>query len=266
MERLLVLELTSAGCAVEARLNGVPVASLGAGGGATSLAVHEYTLAGRNHLAIVVAPQPAGMVAPSQPKVAVGTTWARARLVLVRQGRSPADPTARTLGMVEWAIAEGRSYDTPSTHAKDVDLPVTFPRWRFLDAPPVTLNAGVQRTVLEFLQQIAVELARGNPDPLIAASSLRFDELALAYQTDAALLIERFRAHVQRLYAAASLKLPPPVAEALVLRPLLDGRLVECLSPTGAPVLATQNDAPELGDHAWPVRVGMVEGSIYVLR
>lgn len=266
MERLLVLELSSAGCAVEAQLNGMPVASLGAQGGATSLAVHEYTLAGRNRLAIVVGPPPPGVIAPSQPKVAVGATWARARLVLVHQGQSVSDAKSRLLGAVEWAIGEGRSYDTPSTHDKDIELPVTFPRWRFLDAPPFALNAAAQRLVLEFLQQVAVELARGNADALIAASRLRFDELAVAYQTDAAMLVERVRAQVQRLYAAASLKLPPPVAEALVLRPLLDGRLVECLSPTGAPVLTTQNEALELGEHAWPVRIGVVEGRIYVLR
>ena len=266
MERLLMLELSSAGCAVEAQLNGMPVASLGPQGGVTSLAVHEYTLAGRNRLAVVVAPSPVGMVVPSQPKVAVGTTWARARLLLVRQGHSPADESARVLGAVEWAVAEGRSYDTPSTHAKDVELPVTFPRWRFLDAPPIAINAALQRMVLEFLQQVAVELARGNPEPLIVASKLRFDELAIAYQTEPAQLVERLRAHVQRLYAAASLKLPPPDADALVLRPLVDGRLVECVSPAGTPVLATQNEAPALGDRSWPVRIGVVEGRIYVLR
>ena len=176
------------------------------------------------------------------------------------------DPGRRALGAREWAIAEGKSYDAPSTHGKEIELPVSFPRWRFLDAPPIAVNAGVQRTVLEYLQEVAVELARGNPEPLLAASKLRFDELAIAYQSDAGALAQRVRDHVQRLYAAAALKLPPPVADALVLRPLLDGRLLECLAPTGGPVLVTRNESVELGDHAWPVRLAMVEGKIYVLR
>jgi hypothetical protein len=266
MERLLMLELASGGCAAEAQLNGMPVASLGSAGGSVGLAVHEYTLAGRNQLSLVIAPSPPGTTVPSQPRVAIGATWARARLVLVSQGQSPVDPGARVLGVVEWGAAEGRSYDAPSTHGREVELPVSFPRWRWLDAPVIAVDATLQRQVLEFVQQLAVELGRGNPEPLIAAAKLRFDELALAYQTDAAAAVQRVREHVQRLYAAKALKIHPPVAADLVLRPVLEGRLVECLAATGGPVLRTQNEAPELGEHAWPLRLAVVEGRIYVLR
>jgi hypothetical protein len=266
MDRLLMLELASGGCAVEVHLNGMPLAALGPGGGSTSLAVHEYTLAGRNELTLMVGPAAPGVVAPSQPRVAIGPTWARARLVLVRHGQSPADPEARVLGVSEWATPEGRSYDAPSAHKREIDLPVSFPRWRWLDAPLIDLNVAVRRAILEFLQQLAVELGRGNPEPLIAASKLRFDELAIAYQDDSGLAVQRFRDQVQGLYAAKALKVLPPVAAELVLRPLVDGRLVECLTPTGGPALRTSNEAPELGDQAWPIRLAMVEGRIYVLR
>ena len=93
MERLLMLELAAGGCAVEAQLNGMPVAALGPAGGSTSLAVHEYTLAGHNELSLVVGPGVAGATGPSQPRVAIGPTWARARLVLVAPG-----PVARRPG------------------------------------------------------------------------------------------------------------------------------------------------------------------------
>ena len=266
MERLLLLELAAGGCSVEAILNGMPVAALGPAGGSRSLAVHEYTLAGRNQLSLVISPAPGGATPTSQPRVAIGPTWARARLVLVGQGTSPADPGARGLGVVEWATPEGKAYDAPSTHSRDVDLPVNFPRWRWLDAPPIAIQPAVQRTVLEFVQQLAVELGRGNPEPFLAASKLRFDELALAYQIDAAAAVQHFRDHLQRLYAAKALKITPPDAADLVLRPLLDGRLIECVTPSGLPVLRTQNDPPEVGDHAWPMRLAMVDGRIYVLR
>lgn len=264
MERLLMIELSAGGCAVEAHLNDMPVAALGPGGGSTSLAVHEYTLAGKNQLGIVVAPPPPGSSVPSQPRIAIGPTWARARLILVRRGQSPADPEARALGVVEWAAVEGESYDAPSTHSKDVELPVTFPRWRWLDAPMFDAGAAVQRKVLEFVQELGVELGRGNAEPLIAAAKLRFDELALAYQTDAADAVQRFRDQLQRLYAAKALKIMPPVAAELVLRPVASGRLVDCLASTGGPVLRTQNEAPS--EHAWPLRLAMVDGRIYVLR
>ena len=233
MDRLLMLELAAGGCAVEAQLNGMPVAALGPAGGSVSMAVHEYTLAGRNQLSLVIAPPPPGTSVPSQPRVAIGPTWARARLLLVGQGQSPVDPGARVLGVVEWAAAEGKAYEAPSTHHRDVELPVSFPRWRWLDAPAIGVAPAVQRQVLEFIQQLGVELGRGNPEPLIASAKLRFDELALAYQSDANAAMQRFREHLQRLYAAKALKIVPPVAAELVLRPLVDGRLVECLAPTG---------------------------------
>lgn len=261
-----MLEVAAGGCTVEVSLNGMPLVTLGAAGGTKSMAVHEYTLAGRNRLSIVVSPAPPGTSGPSQPRVAIGPTWAKARLVLVGQGSSPADPGARELGVVEWATTEGRSYDAPSSFHRDVELPVTFPRWRWLDAPPIVLSAAVQRSMLEFLQQLAIELGRGNPEPLIVASKLRFDELALAYQSEPSVLQQRFRDHLQRLYAAKALKITPPVAAELVLRPLLEGRLVDCLTAAGTPVLRTQNEPAELGNHAWPIRMAMVEGRIYVLR
>ena len=265
MERLLVLDLECAGCAVEAVLNGMPVAALGVAGGHTCLAVHEFTLAGRNQLSLVIGSAVPGQTVASQPRVAIGPTWARARLLLIRQGQSPADANARVLGAVEWATAEGRTYESPSTHGREVDLPVNFPRWRWFDAPPIVQSAAVQRQVLEFLQQLAIELSNGNPEPLLAAAKLRFDEVALAYQRTAAEGIQRFRDHLQQLYAAKALKIVPPAAEEVVLRPIVDGRLVECLTPLGSPVLRTQNEGPA-GDHAWPIRLAMVEGKIYVLR
>lgn len=266
MERLMVLQLEAGGCPVEVLLNGMPVAALGPAGGRAVLAVHEYTLAGKNQLGLVIFPPPPGPQMPAQPRVAIGPTWARARLLLLRQGQAASDPAVRVLATAEWAVEEGKSYEAPSTQSIDVDLPVAFPRWRWLDAPPVNLTAPVQRQILEFVQQQAIELARGNPEPMLAVAKLRFDELALAYQHTAAQGTQRFRDHLQRLYADKALKIVPPAAEELMLRPIVGGRLIECLSPLGGPVLRTQNDGAVLANHAWPVRLAMVEGKIYVLR
>ena len=124
----------------------------------------------------------------------------------------------------------------------------------------------MQRQVLEFLQELAIELGQGNPEPMLAAAKLRFEELALAYQRNVADVMQRFRDHLQGLYAAKALKVVPPAAEDVVLRPIVEGRLVECLTPAGGPALRTRNEAPGIGDHAWPVRLALVDARIYVLR
>ncbi len=261
-----MLQLESGGCAAEAHLNHMPIAAVGASGGRQCIAVHEYTLTGRNHLALVCGPGVPGRPVTPQPRVATGPTWARARLVLAKQGHSATDSSTRVLAEVEWAATEGKSYEAPTTVQREVELPVKFPRWRWLDAPQVTITPAVQRQILEFVQQLAVELGHGSPDALLAACKLRFDELALAYQREPAAAVQAFRDHLQALYAAKALKIVPPVAEELVLRPLVEGRLIECLNPLGGPVLRTQNEDPALGNQAWPIRLAMVEGRIYVLR
>lgn len=266
MERLMLLHTESGGCPVEVLLNGMPLVALPVAGGSACLPVHEYTLAGRNRLAITVFPGPPGAAQPPQPRVAVGATWARARLLLVRQGHGVADPDARVLASVEWAAAEGKGFDAPLRQEREVELPVSFPRWRWLDAPPIELTAAVQRLALEFVQLQAIELARGNPEPFLTAARLRFEELALAYQTSAADAMQRFRAQLQQRFEAKALKVVPPNAEDLLLRPVVDGRLIECLAPLGGPVLRTQNEAAAAGNQAWPLRLAIVEGRIYVLR
>lgn len=266
MDRLMVLCLEAAGCPVEVQLNGLPVASLGPKGGRASLAVHEYVLAGRNQITLSIWPAPPNVALQPAPRVAIGPTWARARLLLLRQGQGVGDPNARVLASAEWAAEEGKSYEAPGQHTTEVELPVAFPRWRWLDAPPIAVNPAVQRQILEFVQLQAIELMHGNPEAMLGVAKLRFDELALAYQETAAQVTQRFRDHLQSLYEAKALKIVPPAAEQLVLRPIVGGRLIECVSPLGGPVLRTQNDDPALPEHAWPVRLAMVEAKIYVLR
>lgn len=274
MERLLLLRIEAAGCQVEAVLNGVPVASIDAratpGTHVACVPVHEYTLAGGNRLGLVVQPHPINLPAqqpppPPTPQVADGQTWARLRLLLPRQGQPASENSARTLGQLDWAPAEHDIFDTPLLLGQTVELPVTFPRWRWLDAPVPDPTPALKAQTLAFLQRLAIDLMRGDPESLIAAARLRFEELGQAYQRDPAVDVARLRAHVQQLSAAKALRIVPPTLESLVLRPVADGRLLDCLGPDGRPVLRTV--PTESGTHhAWPVKLAVVDGQFYVLR
>ncbi|MFN0184891.1 MAG: hypothetical protein ACKVQR_13845 [Aquabacterium sp.] len=266
MERLLTLHLTSEGCAAEALLNGIPVASTSRAGGECLLPVHEFTLTGANRLDLTAACVTPGQESLPQPCTAVKPTWARLRLLLVRQGRSPMDDNARQLAEISWAAPRDKSFEAPVTLTSEVELPINFPRWKWLDAPPISFNPGTRRLVVEFLQQMALDLSLGRPDGLIAAAKLRFDELALAYQMTPAQAVQRFRDHLQARFEAKALNVLPPAADEVVLRPILDGHMIEALSPAGTPVLRTQNTPPPHGECTWPMRLAVVEGRIYVLR
>ena len=272
MDRLMCLQVQSSGEPVEVHVNGVPVLSLPAGGGSRAVTVHEFLQNGSNRLSLVIAPLPVAQVvvapdAPAQPRLAARAAQARARLVLLRQGKSLADEAVRVLAEVSWAVEDGESFQAPTVRHEELQLPVAFPRWRWLDAPPLTPSAPERQQLLAALQRLAFDLARGHADSLVAACRLKLEELDLAYQRPAGHGAAALRALVQQRWEAGALaSLAPPTAETLLLRRVADGRLLDALNPLGAPALGTANDDAGPGNVAWPLRLTLIEGKVYVLR
>jgi hypothetical protein len=155
-------------------------------------------------------------------------------------------------------------HELPLQLRRSVELPITFPRWRWLDAPPVADTVPLVPAVVAFLQPLVIALKRGDPEPLVQAARIRFEELALAYQSDMAADVTRFRQSIAAAHAALPLAPAMPVPAKLRLRPLAGGRLLECLDPAGDPILRCAG----LGGAAlaWPLRLAAVEGRLYVLR
>lgn len=272
MDRLMCLQVQTSGEPVEVQVNGLPVLALPAGAGSQSVTVHEFLQNGSNRISLVVAPPPLAQAvvapdAPAQPRMAARASHARARLVLLRQGKSLADEAVRVLAEVVWAVDEGTRFDAPTALHQELQLPVAFPRWRWLDAPPLNPSAADRQTLLATLQRIAFDLSRGQPDSLLAVCRLKLEEVDQAYQRPAGHGARALREQVQQLWQAGALaSLVPPTAETLLLRRVADGRLLECLHPLGVPVLSTTNDDLALGNVAWPLRLTLIDGNVYVLR
>lgn len=263
MERLLLLRLRALGCPAEALVNGVPVLRTEAQGGSVCLPVHEYLLEGDNELALVIEPAPPG--ASLAPRMAHGTVGASLHLLLPRIGQPGSELSARGLAEIDWAVADGEVFGPPIVERRIVTLPVKLPRWRWLDAPPIADLPAAQPVVAEFVQRLALSLARGEPEPFLAAARVRFEDLALAYQQPVAELAARWRARIEMLHATKALKPVLPALADVVLRPCAGGRLLECLSPTGEPALRTE-PAPDGTRQAWPIRVALVDGRCHIVR
>lgn len=264
MERLLVLRLESVGVTAEALFNGVPVARTGPARRVVTVPVHEYTLAGANEVELLIEPPPPGAEAAPQPLLSDGKQAASLRLLLPRIGQVAHPANARTLAELDWAPPADAVTDVPFALRGRVELPIAFPRWRWLDAPPVDEPQALRAPLARFLQGLALGLARGDPEPLILAARLRFEELAQAYQHALADDVGRFRLQVQRWHAEQPLKPAMPTADKLLLRSLAGGRLLECLTSGGEPVLASALAGG--GRAVWPLRVAAIEGRFYVLR
>jgi len=266
MERLLTMRLESVGLAAEASLNGVPLLRTAPGGGAVSCPVHEYVIAGGNEVELTVLPPSAkpGEAPVPEPWLADGRSAASLRLLLPRVGQRAHPEFARTVGAVDWALPAGEAVELPARQRRVVELPIGFPRWRWLDAPVVDDPAALQAAAAAFLQPLVLGLQRGDPEPLVQAARLRFEEMAQAYQRPLAELVNAFRATVASAHAAQPLKLAMPTAASLRLRAVAGGRLLECQDDSGQPTLRAARSA--VASLSWPLRLAAIEGRFYVLR
>lgn len=267
MQRLLLLRLEATGCAAEAGVNGIPVARTPPGGGVMCLPIHEFTMAGGNGLDLVIEPAPLVPGAdpvPSQSRIVDQGVSASLRLLLPRLGSPASALEARTVGLIEWAPQSVEVIDTPLRLELAVDLPVSFPRWRWLDAPEVGNVVSLATEIALFLKGLAVSLARGDPENLISAARLRFEELAVAYQRSPVEDLARFRAHIQTTHAKFPLRPILPTPQTLVLRSCARGRLIECLGTDGLPALRCPGFAGS--QSMWPIRLARVDERFYVLR
>ncbi len=270
MERLLVLRLEALGCSAEALLNGVPLLRVGGEQMVASMPVHEFTLAGANEIELIINPQPVsesvlqGTELAGEPRLSDGKLGASLRLLLPRVGGIAHPANARTLATLDWAPALDEVYRAPTRLRQAVELPIAFPRWRWLDAPVIAVTPALKDQLADYLLNIALGLAKGNPEPLIQASRLRLEELAQAYQRKLADDVGRLRGHLLQMHASQALKPSLPVSSKMLLRPVAGGRLLECLAPDGGPLL--RSACAGGGQMMWPLRVSAIGGEFYVLR
>jgi hypothetical protein len=269
MERLLVIKLDALDCDAEARINGIPVARAHPGRPRIVVPVHEYTLAGSNRLELVIWPrpnQPAGApLPPPQMRLGDGRRSATVRILLPRVGGPADESSARSLGQLDWAAAEGVPYEAPLTLVLDVTIPVSFPRWRWMDAPLAEATPALHALALSTVQALAQDLAAGETDRFLHALRLRTEELASAYQRRPEDDVQRWRTRLSTLQEQGALKWPAWTPEGFILRPLAGGRLLECLDASGQAALRTEPDAQ---GQVWsfPLRLAALENRVYVLR
>jgi len=146
---------------------------------------------------------------------------------------------------------------------QDLQLPVSFPRWRWLEAPLVGHMPNLPDQARSYVLSLATSLEGGDPEPFLAAVRLRTEELAVAYQEDPRESTQRLRRFLHGAFDAGRLRWQP--LDDMVLRRVAGGRLLECLSAQGAPALCTQADA-DGRTLALPLRMAFVENRFYVLR
>lgn len=265
MERLMVVKLTSLGCTAEAWFNGLPVARVTPLAPSAVVLAHEAAVTGANRLELVVGPDSGATDAAALLQTAPHAMTAQLHLLLPRLGGVADESEARTLARIEWACAAGEPLSLPARETQEADLPIRFPRWRWLDAPVLQITPALTARAHAFVSGLARDLARGQTDSFMTATRLRTEELALAYQRSPDAESARLREWLEQLYAASSLVWQPLAPQEMKLRPLAGGRLLECQGGDGRAALTTMPDKAG-STITLPLKVSMVEGRFYVLR
>jgi hypothetical protein len=190
---------------------------------------------------------------------------AQAHLLLPRMGAAIDEAQARTLAQLDWTCAVGEPLTLPAQQRQVVDLAIRFPRWRWLDAPVVQPTPALTQRAHAFISGLARDLARGQTDSFLAATRLRTEEVALAYQRSPESETARLREWLEQMYASSALVWRPLAPNELQLRPLADNRLLECLGADGGAALTSMPD--KAGNIlALPLKLSVVEDRFYVLR
>lgn len=261
-ERLMVVRLVAQGCTAEAWFNGMPVARVNPRVPDHIVPVHEASLVGPNRMELMIEPD----TEPDAPPVtAAAPMSARLQLLLPRMGAPIDDAQVRTLAEVDWTCQAGDALTLPIQRVLQPDLPVRFPRWRWLDAPVPQVTPALVQQAYTFVMGLARDLARGQTESFLAATRLRTEELALAYQRSPESESARLREWLEQLYASSALVWQPLTAEEFRLRRLAGSRLLECLGGDGRAALTTVPDK-EGRRFALPLKLSVVEGRFYVLR
>lgn len=265
MERLMVIKLFATGCTAEAWLNGLPMARVTPLAPQSVVPVHEAALAGPNRLELVVGPDRGAQDASALLQSAPHDMAAQLHLLLPRIGHAVDEAQVRTLARLAWACAAGEPLALPARQRQEADLAIRFPRWRWLDAPVAEPTPELTRQAHAFVTGLARDLARGQTESFLAATRLRTEELALAYQRSVESETARLRDGLEQMYASSRLVWQPLAVEEMQLRPLADGRLLACLGGDGRAALTTMPDKAG-STVALPISVSVVEGRFYVLR
>jgi hypothetical protein len=266
MDRVMLLCLQTQGCAAQVRINDFPVCRVAKDSKKVFLPVHEYVLAGMNTIALEIEPAESNLPGRrSAPKIAEGNVSASLRMFLCHVGQPTSGQTSRVLAELDWVVSDGEVYRAPLIVSSEVSLPIKFPRWRWLDAPEISNIEMAKPLVTEFLQNLVMDLITGKVDSFLAASRLRLDELALAYQRPVADLAVQLRSRFQLMHAQKTLKLLMPGDDEIRLIPCANGRLVDCVGSSGEPALRTST-APDGSSASWPIRIAIVNGQCLILR
>ncbi|NJM31565.1 MAG: hypothetical protein HC848_00045 [Limnobacter sp.] len=214
--------------------------------------VHECVANGKNHIQL-------GRLCSGE-WLARQDIWFDVRLELVklRQGQWV---QPKVLDQFRWAEPAGKLVRGTSYFERELQLPLSFPRWQFLDLSRFESTAHTQ-PVQDLLVQLALELVQRKKKEFSARFSHRNHELAMAYGVSPVELAAQLDAVFEQ-HAGFALENYLPDLSELAVFAAKGGTTGFPMRADGSPFL----HLPGLPDSVHvPLQVAVVEGRAVVVK
>jgi hypothetical protein len=266
MDKTLLLRASVQGQDAVLSLNGMVLSKLN-DGQELLLPIHEYVQSGENRIQVTVLPSAPKLEASSNADHARASTDCGATVsVELQKDRGP-DVLVQPHVLFELNASFQRGQRVIKNRLLDstLDLPVSFPRWRYLDILPSTGGANDSILIEDFLLNLLALFKSANASALLPFFTIRNRELAAAYGLDPQRVHGDFAAHVKQLCTHAEF-----------LESTLDPQWwnVRCIRQSPVHALLGKNHEPLL---QWkcsltgallqlPMHVAVLGGEVFVLR
>jgi hypothetical protein len=227
---IFYLNIVAQGCTAEVRLNDAPMYTLLREHPARARpTISEWVINGENWLSV--------QLVELDPEI--GNARLRVALCQATLGDVPVPGHEIELAVIEWPTAGELPVAPELPLPLDVAVMAThaWGRWSWQDAPPFAVDARSTTAVIDYIRDLHATLAGGSVDALIAHSTVKFDEVAPAYELTPADAQLRIRQAWQGLTSHPDWEFAEWNVEDLDLRLHCGGRLVEPTTLAGEPIL-----------------------------
>lgn len=262
------IEAVVEGCSAEVYLNDIPVGRVAAppGNPELGLTIHQLIRNGKNTVELVLEPgdRPSAAKTPREARSLDGIA-AGVRVCRYSEG-APIGEAAPLETLVEASFSgDGLDLPVPVVITREFTVDSPFPQWAWERAEPLVMGPRLVAEVLDVLADYRLALHRRDIARENALSVIAHQEIAAAYNRPLRPWVADLDAVIESEWARPDWAMEPIDPDALDLRLVANGRMVQCLLKNWDDAVRSNDDA-EGQNMSIPLFLGRVDGALRRLR
>ena len=252
MDKTLLIRACVTGSDALLCLNGMVLCKL-ISGQEMRLPVHEFIQSGENRIQVILL---GSVLNDTRSRVCVELQKDRGADVLVQP---------QVLYEFEESLLRGERLEKNRLIDVCVDLPVSFPKWRYLDVMQASSDGQDLQKIQDFILQLLRLMQEKKTTLLLPFFSVRNREIAIAYGLDAQQVHHDFQQHLRRITAHGIFPDCVWDSQSWCLLPVRRAAVYALLNNQHQPLFQLQFDDDGTALQI-PMHVGVLGGEVFVLR